>query len=156
MSIDLRILRCTGGLLVGLCLASGCDAQQTSQEFHEGRSQLMRGELQKADVTLSRFATSHPTHKLASRAAFLQGKAQLGLGNYGKAQQCFETTIKRYPKSDEAHKSRYKLAMLELFRGNRDAALQKFQALVDKPSGTLVPESQAMVRMLSAPLPAAP
>ncbi len=139
----------------------GCEsANDESAMFHQGRQRLMRGEFAQADEQLSKFQSDHPTHSLASRAAFLRAKAQLGLGNLQQAEEGFQETIRKHPHSEEAHKSRYKLALIALLRGQRGDAAEKFQQIVDRKSGTLVPEAAAMLRMLQMeqkqPLPAEP
>ena len=150
-------------LLTAIFLLSvvGCEsANDGSAMFYQVRQQLMRGEFAEADKQFTQFQSDHPTHSFASRAAFLQAKAQLGLGNLQQAEECFQETIRKHPQSEEAHKSRYKLALIALLRGQRGDAAAKFQQIVDRRSGTLVPEAAAMLRMLQMekkqPLPAVP
>ncbi len=150
-------------LLAAVFLLSlvGCEsANDGSATFYQARQRLMRGEFAEADKQFTQFQSDHPTHSLASRAAFLQAKAQLGLGNLKLAESGFQETIRKYPQSEEAHKSRYKIALIALLRGQRADAAAKFQQIVDRKSGTLVPEAAAMLRMLQLeqkqPLPALP
>lgn len=117
-------------------------------QFHQAREKLMHGEFAKAKSEMAEFQANYPTHPFSSRAAFLQAKAELGLGNLDLAEQEFLATINQYPNTEEAHKSRYKLAMIALLRGDRQEAGEGFQQIVDSKSGILVPEAVAMLRML--------
>lgn len=127
----------------------GCQrASDGSTEFRQARERLMHGEFAQAKTEMAEFRANYPTHPFASRAAFLQAKAELGLGNLHQAEQDFQATINQYPNTEEAHKSRYKLAMIALLRGDRQKAAEGFQQIADRKSGTLVPEAVAMLRML--------
>jgi TolA-binding protein len=109
---------------------------------------MMRGEYEPAIQKLQVYLREKPNGKLASRASFLIAKAYLGLGKTGESRQQFEQTIRKYADSEEAHKSKYKLAMLSMLGGDHDDARKRFAALTGKPSGTLVPEAAAMLRYL--------
>lgn len=139
-----------------LCLAvllAGCQEQQRGQhaadpEFHRGRQELMQGKFQSAIKTLEDYLKANPQAKLSSRASFLIAKAHLGLGHHEEARSRFQKTIADYPQSEEAHKSRYKLAVLSWLEDDLRAARQQFEQLTDRPDGTLVPEATAMLRYL--------
>ncbi len=53
------------------------------------------------------------------------------------------------PESKEGKKSRYKLAMIDLWQGNRKKAVQRLESLAENPDGPLAPESRAMYLFLS-------
>ena len=147
-----RCLKAVANLFVSfliLIFMAGCESRQASTGFHEGRALLMRGQLERADRMLAQFQKANPTHQLCSRALFLRGKAQLGLGDFDLATAHFLATIKKYPQSEEAHKAKYKLAVLEMLNGNREQAVRQFQEIADNPDGTLVAEAAAMARWLS-------
>ena len=73
----------------------------------------------------------------------------IGLGDLNQAATLFQETIRLYPDSEEAHKSRYKLAVIKQLQGDQVAARKAFQDVIDRSAGTLVPEANAMLRMLS-------
>lgn len=140
-------------LLLGMLLAlAGCADREksTNPQFTAGRQALMQGQYEQAVEQLQGYLKAKPNGHLASRASFLIAKAQLGLGHIDEARRQFEQTIQVYGDSEEAHKSRYKLAMLSFMEGDTDDARRRFQELTAKPSGTLVPESAAMLRFLDA------
>jgi hypothetical protein len=49
----------------------------------------------------------------------------------------------------EAHKSRYKLALIDLWQRNTDKAHHQFLSLAEKPDGPLAPEAKAMSDYIS-------
>ena len=138
-------------LLIGCVLVSsvvvGCGANEVSNpRFKAGRQALMQGRYKPAIAKLQGYLQETPNGRLASRASFLKAKAYLGLGKYDQSRQQFEHTMREYPDSEEAHKSRYKLAMLSLLEGKQADAWNRFAELTKNPSGTLVPEAAAMLR----------
>lgn len=146
---------CSAVLLLALIV--GCDAQeQRDTLFSAGREALQRGQLQLSIDKLLEHLNHNPKGRLASRANFLIGKAYLGLGNLDASRKQFEQTIADFQFSEEAHKSKYKLAMLSLIEGKNPDARKRFEELTKNPSGTLVPEATAMLRYLDQPDPAQP
>lgn len=144
-------------LWVSLAILAGCGREDTSRRpFDAGRAALQRGRFDTAVQELEAYLAASPRGKLASRASFLIAKAELGRGDYPSARQRFERTIADYPQSEEAHKSRYKLAMLSFWEGDLEAAQQRFQRLADRPKGTLVPESIAMLKWIKESSPEPP
>jgi len=132
-------------------IVTGCESGKKSDpQFTAGRQALMRGDYEVAINELQKYLRQHPDDSLASRASFLIGKAQFGAGNHKAARQQFEHTIQKYGSSEEAHKSRYKLAMLSLMDGDTGEARRRFSELTARPSGTLVPEAAAILRYLDA------
>lgn len=149
---DRRPLRPAAMFGLLLLTVAGCETEKrTDPQFTAGRQALMRGEYKLAIENLEGYLQQKPKGGLASRASFLIAKAQLGLGANDAARKQFEQTIRKFGTSEEAHKSQYKLAMLTLMEGDPAAARQRFQALVEKPAGTLVPEAAAMLRFLDGP-----
>lgn len=132
-------------------LITGCAKQKKSDpQFTAGRQALMRGQFEPAIEQFGGYLQQQPHGRLASRASFLTAKAYLGLGDHQLARQQFEHTVQKYGDSEEAHKSRYKLAMVSLIEGDTDDARRRFSELTAQPSGTLVPEATAMLRYLDA------
>jgi TolA-binding protein len=130
-------------------LVAGCQTQgDGNPAFDNARNQLIRGEYQQAATHFEQFLAEQPDHHLASRASFLLAKSHVGLDDLGAAAVQFEETRRRYPDSEEAHKSRYKLAVISLLRGEREAAIEQFRAIAETPDGVLAPEASAMVRFL--------
>lgn len=137
-------------ICVVLSTTLGCESNGAAGiEFNDGRSALMKGQYELAEKRLSAFTTNRSSHPLGSRAWFLRAKAQVGIGDLDQASSLFQETIRRFPASEEAHKSRYKLAYIKLLQGDQVGARQAFQEVIDRSPGTLVPEANAMVRMLS-------
>lgn len=134
-----------------IVLLAGCQARQDRAAlFHNARGELMRGAYARAASEFERFLERFPDHALASRASFLLAKCHLGLNNYNVATRQFEATIREFPESEEAHKSRYKLGVIAMLSNFREAALQHFRPLVEQPDGVLAPEATALVRFLEA------
>ena len=148
--LDKRWLRGAILCMVVLFASESCQAKRktTNGRFTAGRQALRRGDYKRAIEMLDAYLRCKPQGRLASRASFLIAKAHVGLGDYDAARRQFELTIQKFPTSDEAHKSQYKLAFLSLIQGDVPDARKRFQALVDRPSGTLVPEAAAMLRFL--------
>ena len=124
-----------------------------SDDFHRGRTLVTQGKYKEAIPLLQKFIKEQPHHQNASRAGLFLGKLQMGLGDYDMAKVEFEFTIREYPTSLEAHKSRYKLAVIAMLQGDDDDAIKRFAELSEKPDGPLVPEAAAMVRFLRAKKP---
>lgn len=147
--LDSRSLQWTILSLLLLLAIAGCESKKEADpRFTAGRQALMRGDYKPAIEKLEGYLQAKPQGGLASRTSFLIAKAQLGLGDNDAARKQFELTIQKFQTSEEAHKSQYKLAMLSLIEGDSVDARNRFQSLVDKPSGTLVPEATAMLRFL--------
>ena len=142
---------CSAIVGVTVCVA-GCIKQQprsgAAGSFTAGRQALMRGEFEQAIKYLEAYRRQGKAGALASRATFLMAKSYLGLNDFAAAREWFERTISEYGHSEEAHKARYKLAMISLMQGEMHDARRRFQELVDRPSGTLVPEATAMLQYL--------
>ncbi len=107
------------------------------------------GRYEHAIAHLQGYLAEFPKGKNAARAALFIGKAQLGLGRLADAETAFEAAEKAYPESLEAHKSRYKLALIAMLQGDRREARSMFAELARYPNGTLAPESAAMLRFLN-------
>ncbi len=118
--------------------------------FQKGRTYVTRGQFQQAISVLDNYLEKYADGRYASRARFFLAKAYLGLGDMESAKSEFALTVRRYPGSLEAHKSRYKMALIDLWQGKRASALEQFQDLADHPDGPLTPEAKAMVLFLSS------
>ena len=108
-------------LLSGLIV--GCGAKKAlDPQFTAGRQALMGGQYQPSIQKLEAYLRDKPNGGLSSRASFLIAKAYMGLGKFDDSRKRFEQTIQQYRDSEEAHKARYKLAVLSLIEGDREDA----------------------------------
>jgi len=148
--LPIQLLVVAASLLMVLPFA-GCDKPTrgaTNHQFDSIRTMVTRGKYQEAIPKLEAFLKENPKSKDASRAGLFLGKAHLGLGDLDAASAAFEATIRDYPNSLEAHKSRYKLAVISLLQDDPEGALKRFSQLAEKPDGPLAPEAAAMTSYL--------
>lgn len=124
-------------------------AGSESDLFQTGRTYVTRGWYQQAITTLDNYLADYPEGRYASRTQFFLAKAYLGLEDLEWAKAEFALTVRRFPSSLEAHKSRYKMALIALWQGNRVSALEQFQDLADQPDGPLAPEARIMAKYLA-------
>ncbi len=117
---------------------------ETRGPFGKGRQAVTEGRYQDAARLLDKYLADYPSGRNTSRAHFFLAKAQLGLGNVQRARGTFEYVIATYPDSLEAHKSRYKLGLMDLTEGKLPDARRRFAELVRSPNGPLVPEAKMM------------
>ena len=110
---------------------------------------FQRGDYEAAIPLLREYLRKYPNGRNASRAQFFLGKAYIGLGRLSEAAIEFDATVRNYPGTLEAHKSRYKLAMIAYWQGDSIEARRRFEKLADNPDGTLAPEARAMAEYLS-------
>ena len=146
-------------LLQVLLCASGCRPPQkkagTSEianQFNEARDLVHNSEFAEAERALSQFLSEHPSHKLASRARFLMAKTYMGLNDLPNATLGFEATIRDYPDSEEAHKSKFKLAMLSVLQEDKVRAAAQLESLRGEV-GAYAPEVEAWLAKLVNPEP---
>jgi len=90
-----------------------------------------------------------PAGKHASRAQFFIGKAYIGMDQLDEATAAFDRVVRVYPDSLEAHKARYKIALVLLWQGEADEAQTQFAQLADSPDGPLAPEAKQMAAHLA-------
>lgn len=139
-------------LLLCLLLVLGCGVKQkgpTGQAFELGRQDVLSGEFESGIQRLERFLDEHHGHDLAVRANFLIAKAHLGLGDYAAAKQWFNHVIEQHPATEEAHKAKFKLAMLSVLQGDREDARQRLESL-RMEAGPYAPEVVAWLEYLEA------
>ena len=144
-------------LLLALCVTfvAGCGRAPVKgavgKEFDTARSQILRSNFQEAVVKMESFYDDHRDHELASRASFLIAKAHMGLNDFAESKRWFETTISRYPNSEEAHKSKFKLAMLAVMQEEDAQAIQLLEMIRDTSPGPYAPEVRAWLNHLEQP-----
>lgn len=112
--------------------------------FGQGRQLVTDGAYADAIPLLERYLGEHPAGRNASRACLFLGKAHAGLGDLDAARRWFERGVRDFPATLEGHKCRYKLALVDLWEGRKDAATAGFAALAARPDGPLAPEAAAM------------
>lgn len=134
--------------LVAALLLPGCGGQD---RFDVARRDVCEGRYAEAVDTLKNYRGPE-----GSRAGLFLGKAYLALGDVAEARAAWEQTRQDFPTSVEAHKCRYKLAMLDMLSGDDEAAAAAFRAMGDAPDGPLAAEATAMADFLDAPPEAAP
>ncbi|MEQ8791168.1 MAG: tetratricopeptide repeat protein [Pirellulaceae bacterium] len=132
------------------CQNAGAAADAKQDDFSNGRALACEGKYQQAIAPLEKYLREQPRGKNASRAGLFLGKAHLALEDFPAAKKAFQMTIDNYATSLEAHKSKYKLAMIALLEGDHNDALARFTSLVDKPDGPLAAEALAWSRHLKA------
>jgi TolA-binding protein len=143
------------GLLLGFVLTLGVlgcgtdDRGKVAREFDVARKLMTSGKFDSAATKLEEFLENHPTHELAGRATFLLAKSHLGRSRFDESKKWFNRTIQRFPESEEAHKAKFKLAVIELLSGNLADAEQQFETLATQSEGPYVPEAQAFSRFLA-------
>lgn len=116
---------------------------KASIRFDQARSLVHRGKFEEAIKLFDAFLVTHPKHKLASRAVFLQAKSELGRHRTEAAQAGFKNVIHQFPNSEEAKKAEFKLAMIEFLNGNHGIAETRFQAITKAANGPYTPEAAA-------------
>ncbi|MEZ6138531.1 MAG: tetratricopeptide repeat protein [Pirellulaceae bacterium] len=139
---------------VALVSVLGCGVQphehgKVGLEFEAARSLVINGKFAEATQRLTQFIKDHPEHHLAPRATFLLGKSALGSGDLEAAETWFSKTTERFPDSEEAHKAKFKLALVSLLRQNEDDARARFEALAADADGPYTPEATALARFLA-------
>ena len=142
-------VRAAKSLLVVLVMfvQYGC-GQDENRSFQNARQKVVRGQYTEAEKMLKEYIKAEPQGKQASRAGLFLFKVCVAQGRLDEATEWCEWTIKNHPKSLEAHKCRYKLAVVALLQGKSGIALERFEELANRPNGQLSAESTAMLKFL--------
>ena len=122
---------------------AGCAASE-STDFESLRQLVCESRFQEAIPKLKAYSGIHE-----ARARLFLGKAWMGLGEYAKAAKVFESGIRDFPLTLEAHKCRYKLALVAYLQGDIELAEQQFRLLAELKDGPLVAEAVAFAKRLS-------
>lgn len=139
-----------GSMLVTLPGCQQPNKPQKDQQFQAARQLVVDGKYQQAVPPLEKYIDQKPHHKNASRAGLFLFKAHLAQGQFDEATKWCEWTIREHPATLEAHKCRYKLAVLSLVQGKHDDAQQRFADLAKNPDGPLAAEAAAMEKFLGS------
>ena len=139
-------------LLLCCCLFFFACRGNTSTEkglFYEGRTLAVQGRYLEALPVLEQYLSKFPNGRFAGRAGLFLGKCYMGLGQLEDARKAFVDTRNRYPRSLEAHKSAYKIAVIAFLLGEEKEALRQFTELSRNPDGPLCSEAAAFRNYLS-------
>ena len=131
-------------LLAALMGCGKARAPAAPKENFTGRQLVIEGKYKEAIPELEAYLRDNPKGKFASRSGLFLGKAHLALGQMDEAEKAFADTAAKHPGTLEAHKCRYKLALVAFFRGDLHNALKRFDELANRPDGPLAPEAKAM------------
>jgi TolA-binding protein len=140
-------------VLGALLTLPGCQQPrkpQKDQQFQDARQLVVDGKYRAAVPALEKYIDQEPNHKNASRAGLFLFKAHLAQGQFDDAAKWCQWTIRQHPASLEAHKCRYKLAVLALVQGQHDDARQQFADMAKNPDGPLAAEAAAMAKFLGS------
>lgn len=129
--------------LLTVSAIAGC-ATRESSDFEVLRDLVCEAKYGQAIPKLKAYVGPHE-----SRARLFLGKAWMGQGDYSKAKVAFESGIQDFPRTLEAHKCHYKLALICYLQGDVEVARQKFQRLAELKDGPLVAEAAAFAKRLS-------
>ena len=123
---------------------------QKDQQFQDARQLVLDGKYQAAVPALEKYIDRKPKHKNASRAGLFLFKAHVAQDQFDDAAKWCEWTIREHPASLEAHKCRYKLAVLSLVQGKQEDAQKRFAQMAKNPDGPLAAEAAAMEKFLGS------
>ena len=136
-------------LLLSFVLGCSEEKGDAASKFAAARAKVHRAEFSQAIRELKTFLQDHPGHDLGSRAHFLIAKSEMGRNDFDEAAAWFTKTASQFPSSDEAHKAKFKLAMLSLLRGERQRALEQLRKMTDS-NGSYAPEISAWMLHLES------
>ncbi len=143
-----RAARAILAMLLGFALLACGASREEKRLFHEGRTLVTEGHYEASLPSLRQYLETYPRGSFASRAWLFLGKSEIALGRFAEARAAFDACISEFPESLEAHKSRYKLALLDLLEGDLDTARRRFEELRSHPDGPLAGEAAAFARYL--------
>ena len=141
-------------IVVGLLAAvSSCQQQKRREgdaDFKGARQLAVDGNYAAAGKAFQKYVDEKPQGRDASRAGLFLFKVHFSEGNFKEAASWCEWTMRNHPASLEAHKCRYKLALISLVQGDTQDAIARFGTLADQPDGPLAAEATAMRRFLQS------
>jgi TolA-binding protein len=138
-------------LLAAVLILVGCQSG-ADDPFLVARRHFVKGDYAVAEKMLSQYV-NQPGGQYASRAGLFLCKAGMARDDLPFAAKWCQWTIDNHPDSLEAHKCRYKLAVISLLQGDDELAASRFKAIADRPDGPLAAEARAMERYVRARLP---
>lgn len=134
--------------LLLLTCACGNPKVKPKEEFQSLRLQVIAGEYDKAIPQLESFIKENPNSKNASRAGLFLFKAYFAKNQLSDAGKWCQWTIKNHPNSLEAHKCRYKLALISLVSGNSAKTKSELKLVADDTDNPLSPEASRLLKFL--------
>ena len=113
-------------------------------QFQQARQLVVDGKYEQAVAALQKYVKENPGSENASRAGLFLFKAHFAVGEFPEAAEWCQWTIREHPTTLEAHKCRYKLAVLSLVQGDTQDAIERLETLADDPDGPLAAEATVM------------
>jgi tol-pal system protein YbgF len=104
----------------------GTDRVVTS--YNNARAYYNRGNFEEAIVRLEAFITANPNHAYVPNALYWIGESYYAGRNMPKATRSFQDVIDRYPNNAKALDAKIKLAMIQAFEGDKQAARQSLES----------------------------
>lgn len=137
-------------LLVIALAFTGCQNQRPAKQngFDSIRNAILKGDFDNSIPKLEDFIAQYPDSKDTSRAGLFLFKCHAALREFDKASQWCDWTIKNHSTSPEAHKCRYKLGLISLWKHDVESAKVQFASLADQPDGPLAAEAKRMLDFL--------
>ncbi|HYE58038.1 MAG TPA: tetratricopeptide repeat protein, partial [Rhodothermales bacterium] len=102
------------------------------------------GDVAAATAVLDSVVAGYPRSPAADDAAFTLGRAKLRAGDLDGAGVAFAQLEERLRTGDLADRSRYELALLDLYRGNLDAATTRAEVLAEDASADVANDAIAL------------
>jgi TolA-binding protein len=140
-----RVFYWAATLLLMLCLSCNAvrDGKAEDAAFEAARREVHNGAFDAAIDKLTQFERLNPESRFGSRVSFLKAKSHLGLSNFVEAKKEFQSTIERFGDSEEARKSEFKLAMIDIYCEEIASAKIRLQDIVDSGNNAYLPEAKA-------------
>ena len=139
---------CWGLMVIGVHGLTASSAWAVSNDFTEGREEVIEGDYQDGLDLLNKYLNENPEGTYASRAWLFVGKAHVGLKQYSQAKAAFRELASRFPDSLEGYKAQYKIAEIEMLMGNQEEARRLFEKMLEDKNGPFTAESQMYLDFL--------
>jgi len=97
--------------------------------YQTSMAALRRGSFATARAGFQELVRAHPRHELASEAQFQIGESYAEAGEVEEALDAYATVLERYADAPKAPTALYRAGVLEMDRGNRNAAREVFSQL---------------------------
>jgi tol-pal system protein YbgF len=104
-------------------------AAPADELYQTSMAALRRGSFATARAGFQELMRSHPNHELASEAQFQIGESYAEEGEVEEALDAYATVLERYADAPKAPTALYRAGVLEMDRGNRNAAREVFNQL---------------------------
>jgi len=105
----------------------GRSTDRVVTSYNNAKAYYDRGNFEEAIVRLEAFITANPSHAYVPNALYWIGESYYAGRNMPKASRTFQDVIDRYPTSAKALDAKIKLAMIQAYEGNPQAAKQAME-----------------------------